>query len=296
MFDYKLLHAFANVVEWGSFERAAKHMGLTQSAVSQRVKLLESRLGEPLLIRGGDMRTTETGQAILNHVARVMLLEQELSSTVALPESEPARIRIAINHDSVSSWWFSALKPFFEQANVKIDLVLEDQNYGLSRMKKGDVSAVLCTDQQPLQGARCAYVGELECGIFASSNFVEQYFSEGVTPQAIKQAPVVLYDYRDGLQAEAHRQLKLPTDFPYHMCPSTMGIEHMINEGIAYGILALKQVEDSVKNGRCQLLTSPQQAPCLSIPLYWHYWRQGSEIFEQMLAFMRKQLPQTHKL
>jgi len=292
MFDYKLLQAFANVVELGSFERAATHMGLTQSAVSQRVKLLENRLGQPVLIRGNELQTTETGQALLNHVARVMLLEQELANTVALPETEPARIRVAVNHDSISSWWFAALEPFFKDKRLKIDLVLEDQNYGLDRLKKGDVSAVLCTAQQPLQGARCAYVGELECGIFASPAFIKRYFPNGMTPEAVREAPVVIYDYRDGLQKEANKELGLPTDFPYHMCPSTLGIEHMIIEGIAYGILATRQLENSIKNGRCELLVPTDKTPSLSIPMYWHYWRQGSEIFEKMIPFMQRQLRQ----
>ena len=51
MFDYKLLAALAAVVEQGGFERAAQLLGLSQSAVSQRIKLLEARVGQPVLLR-----------------------------------------------------------------------------------------------------------------------------------------------------------------------------------------------------------------------------------------------------
>ncbi|NLY57226.1 MAG: LysR family transcriptional regulator, partial [Gammaproteobacteria bacterium] len=51
MMDYKLLQALACVVEQGGFERAARLMGLSQSAVSQRIKLLEARVGAPVLRR-----------------------------------------------------------------------------------------------------------------------------------------------------------------------------------------------------------------------------------------------------
>ncbi|HAW24801.1 MAG TPA: ArgP/LysG family DNA-binding transcriptional regulator, partial [Pseudomonas sp.] len=47
MFDYKLLVALAAVVEQAGFDRAAQSLGLSQSAVSQRIKLLEARLGQP---------------------------------------------------------------------------------------------------------------------------------------------------------------------------------------------------------------------------------------------------------
>ena len=40
MFDYALLEALAAVVQHGSFERAARALNITSSAVSQRVKLL----------------------------------------------------------------------------------------------------------------------------------------------------------------------------------------------------------------------------------------------------------------
>lgn len=51
MVDYKLLHALATVVECGGFERAGDVMGLSQSAISQRIKALEIRLGQPVLVR-----------------------------------------------------------------------------------------------------------------------------------------------------------------------------------------------------------------------------------------------------
>ncbi len=51
MFDYKLLSALAAVVEQAGFERAAQVLGLSQSAISQRIKLLEARVGQPVLVR-----------------------------------------------------------------------------------------------------------------------------------------------------------------------------------------------------------------------------------------------------
>ncbi|MEX5623523.1 LysR family transcriptional regulator, partial [Pseudomonas syringae] len=50
MFDYKLLAALAAVIEQGGFERAAQVLGLSQSAISQRIKLLEARVGQPVLV------------------------------------------------------------------------------------------------------------------------------------------------------------------------------------------------------------------------------------------------------
>lgn len=51
MIDYRLLQALSAVIEQGGFERAALVLHLTQSAISRRIKQLESVLGKPVLLR-----------------------------------------------------------------------------------------------------------------------------------------------------------------------------------------------------------------------------------------------------
>ena len=51
MFDYKLLTALEAVVKAGSFDKAAALLCITPSAVSQRIRQLEERTGQLLLIR-----------------------------------------------------------------------------------------------------------------------------------------------------------------------------------------------------------------------------------------------------
>ncbi|MBF3116153.1 LysR family transcriptional regulator, partial [Pseudomonas aeruginosa] len=63
LFDYKLLAALAAVVEQGGFERAAQALGLSQSAVSQRIKLLEARVGQPVLVRETPPHPTDRAEA-----------------------------------------------------------------------------------------------------------------------------------------------------------------------------------------------------------------------------------------
>ena len=51
MLDYSALSALAAVIREGSFERAAQSLHVTPSAVSQRIRLLEERLGCALVVR-----------------------------------------------------------------------------------------------------------------------------------------------------------------------------------------------------------------------------------------------------
>ncbi|KPE32898.1 LysR family transcriptional regulator, partial [Pseudomonas aeruginosa] len=104
LFDYKLLAALAAVVEQGGFERAAQALGLSQSAVSQRIKLLEARVGQPVLVRETPPHPTDLGRRLLNHVQQVRLLEGDLQRWVPnLDEGgAPERLRIALNADSLA--------------------------------------------------------------------------------------------------------------------------------------------------------------------------------------------------
>ncbi len=78
MLDYALLDALAAVVRHGSFDRAANELNVTPSAVSQRVKLLEERVGSVLVKRGQPCVATTSGALLCRHTERVQLLEAEL--------------------------------------------------------------------------------------------------------------------------------------------------------------------------------------------------------------------------
>src|SRR5215813_8411949 len=102
MLDYAAISAVAAVVREGSFERAARALNVTPSAISQRVKQLEERLGSVLIIRGQPCTATDTGRLLCSHMEHVGLLEQQLRG--ALPKLVQAgghddriTLRVAVN-------------------------------------------------------------------------------------------------------------------------------------------------------------------------------------------------------
>lgn len=88
--DLPALGLLLDVVEAGSFSRAAQKRGLTTSAVSKRVSQLEARLGLALLIRNTrHLSATDAGQRVLARAARVLGdladTERELSELAVAP-------------------------------------------------------------------------------------------------------------------------------------------------------------------------------------------------------------------
>jgi LysR family glycine cleavage system transcriptional activator len=72
------LHVFEAVARLGSFTRAGEELGLTQTAVSYQIKLLEEGIGEPLFLRRPrQIALTETGLRMLPKVTQGFTLLAE---------------------------------------------------------------------------------------------------------------------------------------------------------------------------------------------------------------------------
>jgi LysR family transcriptional regulator, transcriptional activator of the cysJI operon len=95
--DTRQLAAFCAVVERRSFSQAAERLSVTQPAVSQQVRSLETRLGRRLLDRSGRrIEPTEAGWRLYRSAQRVLAAEEDLLADLdADPEAE-LRGRFAI--------------------------------------------------------------------------------------------------------------------------------------------------------------------------------------------------------
>ena len=68
--DPAALDCLVALADTGSFERAAQQLSVTQSAVSQRLRSLESDLGRLLVVRSRPLRLTDAGKLLLRHARR----------------------------------------------------------------------------------------------------------------------------------------------------------------------------------------------------------------------------------
>ena len=73
--NYELYKVFFYVAQSLSFSEASKHLYISQSAVSQSIKTLERKLGQPLFIRSTKkVQLTPAGQLLLKHIEPAMNL------------------------------------------------------------------------------------------------------------------------------------------------------------------------------------------------------------------------------
>lgn len=277
MLDYALLSALAAVIRTGSFERAARQLNVTPSAISQRVKLLEERVGTVLVIRGQPCLATEVGQRLCQHVEQVALLESSMRQTLPglQAESRPMTLRIAVNADSLATWFVQAMA---ETEGFLFDLVLDDQDYSADWLRRGEVMAAVTSHGMPIQGCNCRPLGALRYIATASPGFVERWFPDGFTKESAVHAPSLIFNQKDRLQSMWLRQVfGEEIQPPLHWLPSSQAFVDAALAGLGWGMNPETLVQEHLRTGRLVAL-DPQVD--LEVPLFW----QESRIVGQVMS------------
>jgi LysR family transcriptional regulator (chromosome initiation inhibitor) len=274
MLDYAQLAALAAVVGEGSFERAARVLHVTPSAVSQRIRQLEERVGAVLVQRGAPCRATPAGGPLLRHAERVALLEADLDA--ALPGLRRARsaapsrstLRVAVNADSLATWFMPALARFASaQPQVQLDLVLEDQDHAIELLRRGEVLAAVTSAAAAVQGCGTHALGRLRYVATASPAFLERWFVHGVDAAALAAAPCLVFNRKDALQARwLQRVTRRAIAPPCHWLPSTQGFVDAALAGVGWGMNPLPLVQSHLAAGRLVELV-PSRG--VDVPLHW---------------------------
>ena len=268
MFDYAQLTALAAVHRRGSFDLAAADLGLTPSAISQRIKALEERTGTLLIIRSQPCRATPTGLRLIAHLAQVALLESGLKDSLPHRYHAPTTLRIALNADSLATWVIPALAAV---PGFLFDLVIDDQDVAQDWLRRGEVAAAITAVTGPLQGCDTLSLGALRYRATASPAFMAQWFAHGVNARALARAPGLIFSANDRLQTLwATQQTGLKSDMPAHTIGSTHGFVDACRSGLAWGMNPEHLVADHLKAGRLVELIS--NTP-LDIPLQWQFSR-----------------------
>lgn len=126
--EYNELRAFAAVIRHGSFARAAAHLGLSASALSQLIRSLEERLGQRLLNRTTrSVAPSHAGQALAERLLPVMDdLEGVVDAAFAAGGEVAGRLRIDVVRVAIP--YLSRLVPGFlaRYPRVRLEVATND--------------------------------------------------------------------------------------------------------------------------------------------------------------------------
>ena len=292
MFDYALLQALGAVIREGSFDKAAIALNVTPSAISQRIKLLEERVGCVLVKRGQPCRATETGTLLCRHLERVDLMEADLRRQ--MPESgyqkEDAAagwptLRIAVNDDTMATWFIPAIAPFVLARGLLLDVVIDDQDHTAQLLKEGAVQGAITAEAGPIRGCRIIKLGAVRNYAVCSPAFHRRYFSTGTGYEQLRQAPSVRFNHKDNLQRVFMRKLtRRDPEPPSHWLPSANGYLHAYLGGLGWGLAPEHLVAAHLERGELVELVPGRHH---DIALYWQSWRLSIDLLEAFTAALR---------
>ena len=281
MLDYAALSALAAVVREGSFERAAQVLFVTPSAVSQRIRSLEERVGCALVVRGQPCRATDTGRRLCQHVDRVRLLEHELQG--ALPALAPegltrVALPIAVNADSLATWFAPAVAAFAADAPVLVELSVDDQDHTATWLRSGAVLAAVTGTARAPAGFNSRPLGGMRYLAAASPAYIARHFAGGVGVSSLARAPSLVFDAKDDLQARWVRRLcHRDVELPRHAVPSAHAFVTAALAGMGWGLHPQLLIASHMAKGSLVELV-PDTA--LDVPLYWQHARAASSLID----------------
>ncbi|HVU92624.1 MAG TPA: ArgP/LysG family DNA-binding transcriptional regulator [Jatrophihabitans sp.] len=277
------LSALAAAVSEGTFDAAARRLHVTPSAISQRIKALETSVGQVLMTRSKPVRPTPGGEAVLRLARQVEALTEDTLAEIGASTGDRgvAVVPLAVNADSLATWFPAALAA--AGPGLAFDVRRDDQERTADLLREGTVMAAVTSVPDPVPGCSVRRLGRMRYHAAAAEPFAARWFAGGATTEALLAAPVVVYDRTDRLQDRylRRRTRRRPTG-PRHYLPDTNAFVQGVGRGLGWGMLLDEQI--------AALPEPPRRldpARTVDVVLYWQQWRLRSAALDAVAAAVR---------
>ncbi|MBA5636856.1 ArgP/LysG family DNA-binding transcriptional regulator [Duganella sp. LX20W] len=293
--DYRALAVLDAVASHGSFEKAALALGISQSAVSQRIKALEDASGRLLIVRGQPAVPTGLGQRLVSHHRNVKLMEAALDIDLGNPVSMP-EIALAVDAASLATWFPLSLQPLLSPPRCQLQVQAAAPELALHLVHEGSVFGCVAASapagaDQP-NGPNVTPLGLMRYVCVATPVFAGHWFGDGFSAEAVALAPAVVSD-GELMARYLAGAVQVQGAYPHHTMPLSPAYGECIHGGLAYGLLPLPQVRGALAQDRLVDLAPEQH---VDVALAWHAWNLDTPftraLSEQVVATARRYLLQ----
>jgi DNA-binding transcriptional LysR family regulator len=288
------LTSFLTVARERSFTRAAAKLGVTQSALSQTVRGLETRLGVRLLTRTTrSVSPTQAGERLLRTVGRHFEeIEAELAAVSELREKPAGTIRISATENVAAS----ILLPVFERVlrdypDIKVEIVID---YGLTDIVAGRFDAGVRPGEIVAKGMVSVPIGpDIRMAVVGSPAYFEKR-PRPKTPQDLTghncinlrlptHGALYAWEFEKG-----DREVKVRVDGQVVVSTEALlQISAMAGFGLAY--LSEETVKAHLDDGRLIRVLADWCPPFSGYHLYFPTRRQQTSAFTLLVDALRYQ-------
>jgi LysR family transcriptional regulator (chromosome initiation inhibitor) len=278
-FDLDQLRALEAVVDEGSFDGAARRLHVTPSAISQRIKALETGVGRVLLVRARPVRATAPGQTLLRAARQIEAVRAETALELARGEGEhdlPV-IPLAVNADSLATWLLDGLVAV--DPPLAFDLRRADETRTAELLRDGTVVAAVTASPEPVPGCTVRPLGFMRYRPRASAEFAARWFPQGATVAALARAPMIVFDRTDVLQDRyLRKRSRRGLHPPRHHVPGSSAYVEAVRLGLGWGMVPDLQAGSGTE------LVELDARGAIDVQLFWQQWRLRSAALERVAA------------
>jgi LysR family transcriptional regulator (chromosome initiation inhibitor) len=242
-------------------------------------------VGQVLVLRGQPCSGTEAGRRLCLHLEQVALLENDLrrKNPELVPEGQTAlpTLKLAVNADSLSTWFMGAMSAFTRDGNELLDISIDDQDHTAKRIREGEVLAAVTATSSAIPGCNTWPLGRMRYVAAASPDFIGRYLQDGVTPEAMARAPMMSYGRKDSLQDQWLQRLGVEgrRSTPRHFLPSNQGYTRACELGMGWGMHPPLMVAPQLADGSLVELLPGND---LDIPMYWAHARNAQASLQRL--------------
>lgn len=310
-FSLDQLSTLRALVSAGSFEAAATQLRITSSAVSQRVKAMEITAGRVLVQRTTPVRLTSAGDVLLRFARQIDLLEADAlrALDVADTAATPVTVSLAVNADSLATWFLDALTGLGARAeradgsgdgtrakqedpagdhpgaHIAFDLHREDQENTTTLLRAGTVMAAVTSTREAVQGCTVEALGVMRYRAVATPAFAARWLGAPADLRHLGAAPVVTFDRDDDLQRRfVVRHAGAGHSGAVHLIPTSDDFARAVIRGFGWGLLPEQQCLAELGAGTLMEL-APEHP--LDLPLYWQRWNIASPLLDAVSTAVR---------
>jgi LysR family transcriptional regulator (chromosome initiation inhibitor) len=275
------LDALVAIADCGSFEAAARQLHVTPSAVSQRIRALETSAGQVLVSRGTPCVPTPRGERLVQLGRQTRLLHDEARQELGAVTS--VDLPVAVNADSLGTWFRDVLAEAAGWDATAVLLHVEDQAYSQELLRRGEVLAAVTSHPVAVQGCVAELLGTMRYVPAASPEFAARWREAGDMDWA--GMPMLDFNNKDDEQRKQLRRRGVHESPPVvHRVPSTADFYAATRLGLGWGMLPEFQARADLDSGRLERLSDDVS----DVPLHWQHWRLESPRLVELTAAVRR--------
>ncbi|MGF1727583.1 HTH-type transcriptional regulator HdfR [Photobacterium nomapromontoriensis] len=281
--DTELLRTFLEVTKTRHFGRAADNLFLTQSAVSFRIRQLETQMGNDLFSRQrGNVHLTAAGERLQPYAEAILQTWGRAKQDVALTDSMNQQVTIGA---SSLFWEFDGISDWISRIYQSVDgLALRLESVPRQSLAKQlldkSIDVAITSDPPKIENLHVTKVRDYQLQLVTNE--------PNCSMEQVKSRPLVYLDWGTRFSLEHNRIVELQKTPVMHTHSSKMALEFLVNNS-GVGFLPSPVVGSSVNEG---MLYPVEGAPVMEQSLYlvWRDETDKLEILESMLAVPLNQI------